>query len=144
MTERSFVDTNVLLYSVLPLPGEMGKARIADAVLDSGAVCFSVQVFQEFYVQATRSTRVNRLDHEEAVGLIRSWKRHPVQAQTVDLMDHSLEAKRRWSLSYWDAAIIEAARLMGCRTVLSEDMADGRDYAGVRVVNPFAGDPPPR
>jgi DNA-binding transcriptional MerR regulator len=40
-------------------------------------------------------------------------------------------------LSYWDAAIIEAARALGCTHVLSEDLSDGQDYGGVRVTNPF-------
>jgi predicted nucleic acid-binding protein len=33
--------------------------------------------------------------------------------------------------------IIEASRAMGCAEVLSEEMGDGQDYAGVRVTNPF-------
>jgi RNA polymerase sigma-70 factor (sigma-E family) len=39
--------------------------------------------------------------------------------------------------SYWDAAIIEASRVLGCEVVLSGDLSDGQDYAGVRVENPF-------
>ena len=46
-------------------------------------------------------------------------------------------ARERFQISYWDAAIIEASRAMGCPQVLSEDLNDGQDYAGVRVVNPF-------
>jgi predicted nucleic acid-binding protein len=40
-------------------------------------------------------------------------------------------------LSHWDAAIVEAARLLECDTLLSEDLAHGRAYEGVKVVNPF-------
>lgn len=42
-----------------------------------------------------------------------------------------------WDISYWDAAIIEASRTLGCDVVLSEDLSDGQDYAGIRVENPF-------
>jgi predicted nucleic acid-binding protein len=35
---------------------------------------------------------------------------------------------------------VEAARLLGCRTVLSEDLSHGARYAGVRVENPFVAD----
>ncbi len=38
----------------------------------------------------------------------------------------------------WDAAIIESSRAIGCTVLLSEDLNDGQDYAGVRVTNPFA------
>jgi predicted nucleic acid-binding protein len=49
----------------------------------------------------------------------------------------ALSARQRFRLSYWDAAIIEASRAMGCTDVLSEDLNDGQDYDGVRVTNPF-------
>jgi predicted nucleic acid-binding protein len=38
----------------------------------------------------------------------------------------------------WDAAIIESSRAIGCTVLLSEDLNDGQDYAGVRVTNPYA------
>ena len=58
---------------------------------------------------------------------------------TVDIaiMRAALDARVRFQLSYWDAAIIEASRAMGCTQVLSEDLSDGQDYGGVRVANPF-------
>lgn len=37
-----------------------------------------------------------------------------------------------------DAAIVEAASAMSCSELLSEDLANGQDYGGVRVINPFA------
>jgi predicted nucleic acid-binding protein len=40
-------------------------------------------------------------------------------------------------LSYWDAAILVAAKQLGCHTVFSEDLNDGQTYDGVTVVNPF-------
>jgi predicted nucleic acid-binding protein len=49
----------------------------------------------------------------------------------------AIATKQRFGISYWDAAIIEAARALGCDVVLSEDLNDGQDYAGVRVQNPF-------
>jgi predicted nucleic acid-binding protein len=52
-------------------------------------------------------------------------------------MEAALVTKQRYSIHYWDATIIEAARALGCDTVLSEDLSDTQDYGGVRVVNPF-------
>jgi len=49
----------------------------------------------------------------------------------------ALELRERFRLSYWDAAIIAAARDLGCHTIYSEDFSHGQDYDGVRVVNPF-------
>ncbi len=60
-----------------------------------------------------------------------------MQAVTYPVIRAAIRLKQSHSLSYWDATIVEAARAAGCDTVLSEDMTDGADYDGVRVVNPF-------
>jgi predicted nucleic acid-binding protein len=132
-----FIDTNVLLYRVSLDEAEAAKHRIATELLASPELRLSVQVLQEFYVQATRATRDDALSHEEATGLIRSWNRFDPVSITPEILDAALVARERWGISYWDAAIIEAARNAGCDTVLSEDLNDGQDYGGVRVVNPF-------
>ena len=56
---------------------------------------------------------------------------------TVDVLKSALETKRRRRLSYWDAVVVAAARSLGCEVLLSEDLSHGRDYDGVRVVDPF-------
>jgi predicted nucleic acid-binding protein len=96
-----------------------------------------VKVLQEFYVQATRAGRSDRLSHEQAALLVESWLRFPVQESTVPLLQGALKIKRRHRLSYWDAAVVEAARLLGCGVLLSEDLAHGQAHEGVTVVNPF-------
>ena len=132
-----FVDTNVLLYAASTVPEEERKARIARELLDSGDLALSVQVLQEFYVQATRPSRSVKLTHRQASLLVEAFLRFPVQETTVSLVRASLEARERFQISYWDAAIIEAARALGCRTVLSEDLSGGRDYDDVTVEDPF-------
>jgi predicted nucleic acid-binding protein len=132
-----FVDTNVLLYAVSRDPKEQDKATRANGILGARDVALSVQVLQEFYVQATRATRPDPLTHEQATGLLESFLRFPVQDITTDLMLAAAATRQRFGLSYWDAAILEAARSLGCEVVLSEDLSDGQDYAGVRVENPF-------
>jgi predicted nucleic acid-binding protein len=132
-----FVDTHVLLYAISTDPVEAAKAGAARAILESTDLALSVQVLQEFYVQATRPTRQHRLSHEQASLLVESWLRFPVQDITVPIMLAAATTAQASHISYWDAAVIEAARALGCATVLSEDLADGRDYSGVHVENPF-------
>ena len=64
--------------------------------------------------------------------------RFPVQENTVAVFRAALAAKARVQISFWDAAILEAARVAGCREVLSEDLNHGQDYDGLVVINPFA------
>jgi predicted nucleic acid-binding protein len=137
MNERRFIDTNVLLYSISHDPAEASKRDIAIALLDAENIALSVQVLQEFYVQATRATRPDALDHEIAVGLVRTWLRFKVQEITLPVMISALEIKTTYGLSYWDAAIVAAARALGCRELLSEDMSHGREVEGVTIHNPF-------
>lgn len=132
-----FVDTNVLLYVASTDPGEQAKAQAARALLERDDLALSVQVLQEFYVQATRATKPDKLSHEQASLLVEAFLRFPVQETTVAVMRAGLATKERFRISYWDATIIEAARALGCDVVLSEDLNDGQDYDGVKVANPF-------
>ena len=100
-------------------------------------MALSVQVLQEFYVQATRASRPDPITHEHAVGLIESFRRFPVQDITGTILMAALATRQRFQLSCWDSAIIEASRAMGCAEVLSEDLGNGQDYAGIQVTNPF-------
>ena len=132
-----FVDTNVLLYAISRDRGEQDKAERARSILDGRDLALSAQVLQEFYVQATRASRPDPVTHQQAVRLIESFRRFPVQDVTSAIVMAAMSTCHRFQLSYWDAAIIEASRVMGCEEVLSEDLGDGQDYAGVRVINPF-------
>ena len=132
-----FLDTNILLYAISSHPAEAEKRSAADALLNQDDVALSVQVLQEFYVQATRPSRVGRLPHDLAVGLLRTWARFPVQETTMPLLEAALEIKAAHGFSYWDSAIIAAARALECRRLYSEEMTHGRVVAGLTIVNPF-------
>ncbi len=133
-----FADTNILLYAISRDPAERKKAQRANEILADGDLGLSVQVLGEFYVQATRASRADAITHDQATGLIEAWRRFPVQGLTTDVMVAAFETRRRFGISYWDAAIIEASRVLGCQVVLSEDLDAGTDYAGVRVEDPDA------
>jgi len=138
MTAARFLDTNVLLYSISDDRRDEGKREIAVALLEQDGNALSVQVLQEFYVQATRATRPNPLPHGAAAAFVRTWQqRFLVQEITVSVFDGALDIKAAHRLSYWDAAIVAAARALGCPELYSEDMQQGREIGGVKIVNPF-------
>ena len=137
MSGMRFVDTNILLYAVSKEPSEAKKNTVALALLDHDDLVLSVHVLQEFYVQSTRPTRPDPLTHTQASNLIESWLRFKVQDITADLLLAALSTRQQWKISYWDAAIIEAARAARCSEVLSEDLQHGMDFSGVNVRNPF-------
>ncbi len=132
-----FLDTNILLYSVSRDPIEAAKRDRATDLLDHDDGALSVQVLQEFYVQATRPTRPDPLPHQIAVGLITTWTRFQIQEINLAILAAALEIKAAHGFSYWDSAIIAAARALGCRELYSEDMAHGRQIESITIVNPF-------
>jgi predicted nucleic acid-binding protein len=61
----------------------------------------------------------------------------PVVSTDPELVRRAIETSRRFEIAVWDALIIEAARVSGCRRVVSEDLQSGQDFAGVVVESPF-------
>ena len=136
MHAEFFLDTNILLYAASSAKDEQAKRIKARELLAMDGGGLSVQVQAEFYVNATGKFK---LPHDQVVRVVESLEPYPVQPITEGVFWAALQLKERYQLSYWDAAIIAAARELGCQTVYSEDLNDGQVYAGVRVINPFVG-----
>jgi len=113
------------------------KRQSARALLARPEIALSAQVLQEFYAVAVAKQRL-KITHDEAVTVLQSLAAFPVCPITRELVIEAVELGRRFQISYWDAAIIAAARLMGCTAVYSEDLNAGQNYDGVTVINPFA------
>lgn len=136
------VDTNILLYAVSNQEGDAGKRARAEATLIEPDLALSVQVLQEFYHQATRPRGPDGLTHAQAIEFLRPLGTLPTQEITIELFNRATEISARFGVSYWDAAILAAAKLMGCEAVYSEDLGHEQNYDGVRVINPLLGGEP--
>ena len=132
-----FLDTNILLYSISQNPAESLKRDRAIALLadDSGAL--SIQVLQEFYVQATRTSRADAVSHELAAGLIEAWSRFRIQDMTLPILHTALRIRKAHGFSFWDSAIVAAALALGCDRVYTEDLTHGQMVEGLAIVDPF-------
>lgn len=143
MPAMRFVDTNILLYSLDFSPTQPDKAAIAAGLLTCADLALSVQVLQEFYVQATHGRRPDALPHDLATRLIQKWLRFRIQENTVAVMQVALQLRERFQISYWDAAIVAAAKAADCQEVLTEYLNHLQNYDGVIAVNPFIGSAKP-
>ncbi|MBY0271491.1 MAG: PIN domain-containing protein [Burkholderiales bacterium] len=131
------LDTNVLLYAFSTAPRDAAKANIARDWISREDWGVPVQVLQEFYVNAVRAP--GALSHDDALAMIEEIaSSRPVAATDLPLMRHALQLKDRYGIAYWDAAVIAGARRLGATVLITEDLSDGQNYGGVRVVNPFA------
>ena len=75
MHARAVVVTTVLLYSISTTESEAEKGRRKNLIPHAGDIGLSVQVLQEFYVQATSLSWEDAITHEQAVGLCEAWCR---------------------------------------------------------------------
>jgi predicted nucleic acid-binding protein len=136
MIGEVFLDSNVLLYSCSAAAEDAGKRRVAEDLILNHPFAISAQVLQEFIANALRKPRLGITESNiDATLQLAAMVR--VQPITHELVVSAVMLRRRFQLSQWDATIVAAAAELGCKTVYSEDMNDGQDYAGVRVENPF-------
>ena len=138
MTAKVFVDTNILVYSRdASEPKKQAQAMAWMAHLwTAGAGCLSFQVLQEFYVTVTAKLTPG-LNAESARGDVRSllaWRPIPVDAR---VLEGAWLLQERFKLSWWDALIVSAAQVGGCRFLLSEDFQESQTFGRVQVINPF-------
>jgi len=138
MSDKAFVDTNVLVYAIESQGRALAKPDRARTLLQAPDLCLSTQVLGEFYRAVTSSRRAQPLEHSEAVAWVQVWKRFDLLGITVAHVDLALALRERFEIAYYDALILSSAQMAGCRTVFSEDLNAGQSYDGVQVVNPFS------
>ena len=134
MSTDTFIDTNVLAYafdSDSPF-----KQATAQDLIKAGNFIISAQVLGELYVTLTRKL-TRPVPTDVAKQAIDELCVLPVIATSASLVAAGVETSIRHQLSYWDALIIEAAVAAGCKTLITEDLADGSTIRGVDIVNPF-------
>ena len=128
-----FFDTNILVYA---LSGDLLKADRAEQLIANGGVV-SVQVLNEFVSVTTRKFGLSLGEAREALSRVRA----ACDVVPLDLETHAdgLDIAQRHRLSVYDAMIVAAALRGGCRSLWSEDLADGAVFSSLVVRNPFRG-----
>lgn len=137
MSDRAFVDTNVLVY-LFDRDAPAKRRRAREIIVELGPrLILSTQVLQEFYVSVT-SKLATPLSPAEAEAAVRDLVALDTVGVDVALILAAIVTSRRRRTSFWDALIIEAARSRGCQRLLSEDLQPGGTFGDLRVENPFA------
>ena len=138
MSDKTFVDTNVLMYAHDVAAGT--KHQIANMVLrelwseHSGVV--SVQVLQEFYVNVTRKIPVP-LSKEMARQVVSNYAIWCTETTSAEI-SAAFQIEDESRIGFWDALIVSSAAKSGAMRILSEDFNAGQRIAGIIIENPFA------
>ena len=133
-----FIDTNILIYAYDRSDGE--KHRVASRLIEkcweneSGRV--SLQVLQEFYVNVTQKIP-KPLERDIARKIISDLSKWQVHIPAVEDLLQAIDLQMAYSLSFWDAMVVQSAAHLGCRQLFSEDLSHGQSYRNVQVINPF-------
>jgi predicted nucleic acid-binding protein len=139
-TDKTFVDTNILIYAHDVDAGQ--KHEIAKAVVRElwaeRAGLLSTQVLQEFYVNATRKIKTP-LAKPEARSIVETYAAWCVDGITPTDVAAAFQIEDRARIGFWDALILAVAVRSGARRVLSEDLNSGQAIAGLTIHNPFVG-----
>jgi len=136
VSERLFLDTNVLVYADDLDAGEkrtVARALVAETYRNRTAV-LSTQVMQEYFVVATRKLGVDPAHARRKIELLAT-----ADVVRVDMpaILGAIDLHRLHGFSFRDGLILRCAAIAGCRRLLTEDLQHGRTIEGVRIENPF-------
>ena len=138
MSDRCFVDTNILMYAHDTSAG--AKHERARALIESlwrtrsGVV--STQVLQELCVNLRRKG-ARPLDLKTIREIVTDYMSWHVVVNTGESILEALEVQDRYGISFWDALVVQAAEASGATILYSEDLSHGRAYGSVHVENPL-------
>ncbi len=138
MSDRYFVDTNILIYAHDATAGKKHlRARtLVDRLWDESTGVLSTQVLQELCINLRRKLS-KPLPVAEVRAILRNYSRWQVVVNTSESVLEALEIESRHKTSFWDALILQAAGKAGVTLLYSEDLSHGQVYGSVQVVNPF-------
>jgi len=138
MSDRIFVDTNILVYAHDWSAGDRHAkaAAVIESLWEAETGITSTQVLQEFYVTVTRKIK-NPLTPAEAREIIRNYLAWPVQINDPETTIRASEIEEKNSLSFWDALIVAAALRMQAQKIITEDLNHGQIIEGILVENPL-------
>ena len=133
-----FVDTNILVYAYDRSAGPKHTlaVELVEGCWENKNGCLSIQVLQEFFVNVTR--KIPRpLDHQTARQLVADLSRWRTHLPEVRDLLQAIDFQQAYSISFWDAMVLQSAARLGCKQLLSEDLSHGQVYGDIQVINPF-------
>ena len=134
---RSFIDTNVLIY--VEASDEPVKRQAALALLkqlyESASGVLSTQVLQEYCNVALKKLKLPAAHIRAQLDL---YEQFEVVQITPALIRAGLDLHQTRSVSFYDAIVLASAQTAGCSELFSEDLNTGELVGGVRIINPFA------
>jgi predicted nucleic acid-binding protein len=131
------LDTNILAYAEQNEDeyGRHERAVFLVEKLATGEHCIPLQVLGEFVNVCLRKKFLDMQDAKSKISLYTDMFEAP-KTSHLDLMTAASFAGQ-FHFQFFDAVIVTVARRAGAAILLTEDMQDGFEVAGLKIVNPF-------
>lgn len=138
MTDKCFVDTNILIYAYDNSAGHKHETALGlvKELWSNRAGVLSTQVLQELVVNLAVKYR-GRIEVEDIKAIVADLMMWDLFVNDGQSCLNALDLMSRYRISFWDALIVNAAVRTGATVIYSEDLSDGQFYDGVRVINPL-------
>lgn len=136
MHVKTFVDTNIWLYSLIQNSDDDRHRQAADLLIQLDCPIINSQIIREICSNLKKKTRI---PEEQIRVLIHGWYEN-CKVINSNVSQHLLASSLRgsYSFSYWDSLIVAAALDAGCTTLFSEDMQHGQKIEStLTIINPF-------
>jgi predicted nucleic acid-binding protein len=136
MSDKIFIDTNILIYSIDKHdPHKMQKARsILNSINENHTGVISTQVMQEFYVASTKKMQG---DPVIIKAVLNQFLNFEVVSISPELIFSAVDCSILNRISFWDALIIVAAVSTKCKEIWTEDLSHNQVIQGILIKNPF-------
>ncbi len=137
--DRVFFDTNVLVCQFdKTSPRKQKRAiELIEQYGFDGKATISTQVSQEFMNVALKKFAVKMSTAELELIIDNLLKPLSSHSPDIDFYKRALKLCTSNSINFYDALIVQAALDCGCVKLYSEDMQDGQQFDGLKIVNPF-------
>ena len=137
MAERSFIDTNVLIYAeASDVPAKQRTALdLLKRLYEEALGVLSTQVLQEYCNVALKKLR---LPAQHVRAQLDLYQQFEVIQVTPAIIQAGLDLHQTRSVAFYDAIIVASAQIAGCEVLWTEDMNAGESVGGLRIINPFA------
>lgn len=122
MSDRAFIDTNVLLY--LYSEDEKSKQQCALSAIGNYDCHTSTQALNEFSNICTRKWHLPAPDIGKAIDEICAVC--SVSVVSLEIVKQALTLHDKYRYSYYDCLMLASALSNDCKYLLSEDMSDGQ------------------
>jgi len=141
MSDKVFVDTNILVYAHDVDAGDKhALARdLVSRLWETRTGILSTQVLQEFIVAVTRKV-LTPISVAQARRAARNYCQWELIVNDSRIILQATEIQEVHQLSFWDALIVSAAFEGNAAVIATEDLNDGQRVEGIVVQNPFVHD----